>query len=413
MKHLHYSWVMVLLATCVLAITAIRFYAFGIFLVPLTTEFDWDRGALSAAPSMSWLVAGFLSLFTGRLSDRYGPQILVTISGLLTGISLLLMSQVSSLWQVYLIWGLLMGIGGACCYIPIISTIPRWFAQKRGTAIGITYTGFGLGAIISPPLTQWIISYYGWQQTFIVLGLITFIIFIPLAQFMKHSPQRMGLLPYGQSETIEDKQAPALATREFSLKEAIKSSRFWLFSSILLSFYFSMQVIIVHITPYAIDIRIPAIVAASTLSIIGGSSIISRLSIGPISDRIGSRKVLSACLVLATLALIWLIFSKEIWGFYIFAVVFGLAYGGVVPLETLITGELFGIGSLGIILASLGLFPALGGAIGAPLAGSIFDVTGSYRLAFLICVGFSVLAIILSLILLRSKVEETQYPMSQ
>jgi len=404
---------MVLIAACVLAITAIRFYAFGIFLVPLTTEFDWDRGALSAAPSMSWLIAGFLSILTGRLSDRYGPQILVTTSGLLTGIALLLMSQVSSLWQVYLIWGLLMGIGGACCYIPIISTIPRWFAQRRGTAIGITYTGFGLGAIISPPLTQWLISYYGWQQAFIVLGLITFIIFIPLAQFMKHSPQRMGLLPYGESETIEDKQAPALAAGEFSLKEAIKTGRFWLFSSILLCFFFCMQVITVHIAPYAIDIRIPAIVAASTLSIIGGSSIIGRLSIGPISDRIGSRKVLSACLTLATLALIWLLFAKGIWGFYIFAVLFGLAYGGVVPLETLITGELFGVGSLGIILASLELFPALGSASGAPLAGSIFDVTGSYRLAFLICVVLCMLAIILSLILLRSKVEEAQYPMSQ
>lgn len=403
LKHVHYGWVMVLTAACALGVQAIRFYAFGIFLVPLTTELNWDRGALSGAPALAWLIGGFLSVLTGRLSDKYGPRVLVTISGLLTGMAFLLMSQVSALWQVYLVWGLLMGLGGACIYIPVISTIPRWFAQRRGIAIGITYTGFGLGAIIAPPLAERLISSYGWQQAFVLLGLITLIIIIPLAQFMKHSPQRLGLMPYGESETIEDEQSSALAAGEFSLKEAIRTGRFWLFSSILVCFYYCLQVIIVHIAPHAIDIGIPGIVAASTLSIIGGSSIFGRLSIGFISDRIGSRRALTACLILAGLALVWLLFANVIWVFYIFAVVFGLAYGGIVPLETAVTAELFGVKSLGIILASLELLPAIGAASGAPLAGSIFDVTGSYSLAFLISTIISVLAIILSLILLRAK----------
>jgi len=406
LKQLHYSWVMVLTAACVLAITAIRFYAFGIFLIPLTTEFNWDRGAVSWAASIAWLISGFLSILTGRLSDKYGPRVLITINGLLTGIAFLLMSQVSTLWQVYVVWGLLMGIGGSCVYIPVISTIPRWFARRRGIAIGITYTGFGLGAIISPPLAQWLISSYGWQQAFILLGLITLITIIPLAQFMKHSPQRLGLMPYGESEPMKDEQPSALDAGEFSLRQALRTGRFWLFSSILLCFYYCLQVIIVHIAPYAIDIGIPAIVAASTLSIIGGSSIFGRLSAGLISDRIGSRKALTACLILAASALIWLLFAKGIWVFCIFAVLFGLAYGGVVTLETAVTTGLFGVRSLGIILASQGLLPAIGSASGAPLAGSIFDMTGSYSWGFLICVAFCGLAVILSLLLSRSKVGE-------
>jgi len=400
-ERLHYGWVMVLIALSVLATHALVMYTFGVFLKPLVTEFNWDRGALSGAYSMYMLLAGTFAIFAGRLSDKYGPRMLVTLSGLLTGIGFLALSQINSLWQVYLIWGLFLGIGGSCCYIPVMSTIPRWFVKKTGIAIGITVAGFGLGAVITPPLAQWLISAYGWRQAFIVLGLITFVIVIPLAQFMKHSPQRVGLKPYGEIGTLKDKQSQAAGGLSF--RQAIKTSRFLVWGSILFCFFFSVQVIVVHIVPHGIDIGISATVAASILSIIAGGSVIGRLSIGFISDRIGGRLALSACLTLVALALIWLLFAKEIWGLYIFAGVFGLAYGGIVLLETALTGELFGLKSLGMILGGVILFVTVGGALGAPLAGSIFDATGSYSLALLICVILVVLAIILSLILLKTK----------
>ena len=400
-ERLHYGWVMVLIALSVLATHALVMYTFGVFLKPLVTEFNWDRGALSGANSMYMLLAGPFAIFAGRLSDKYGPRMLVTLNGLLTGIGFLALSQINSLWQVYLIWGLFLGIGGSCCFIPVMSTIPRWFVKKTGIAIGITVAGFGLGAVITPPLTQWLISAYGWRQAFIVLGLITFVIVIPLAQFMKHSPQRVGLKPYGEIGTLKDKQSQAAGGLSF--RQAIKTSRFLVWGSIICCFFFSVQVIVVHIVPHGIDIGISATVAAGILSIIAGGSVIGRLSMGFIYDRIGSRKALSACLTLVALALIWLLFAKEIWGLYIFAGVLGLAYGGIVLLETALTGELFGLKSLGMILGGVILFGTVGGALGAPLAGSIFDATGSYSLALLICVILVVLAIILSLILLKTK----------
>ncbi len=403
LKHLDYGWVIVILAIFILAAHALAFYTFGIFLRPLTMEFNWDRGALSGAWSMAMLVSGGLAILAGRLSDKYGPRSLLTINGLLTGIGFLLMSQVSSLWQVYIIWGLIIGVGGSCCFVPITSTIPRWFAKRRGIAMGITVTGFGLGGMISPTLAQWLISAYGWQQAYIILGLITFIIIIPLAQFMKHSPQRIGLKPYGESGAIEDKQSLASAAEGLSFKQAIKTGRFWLFGLILFCSFFAIMVVIVHIAPYAVDIGISAIVAASILSIIPATSVIGRFSTGFICDRVGARRALTACLVMLTLALIWLLFAKEIWMLYAFAVVFGVAYGGIVPLEMLIPAELFGLSSLGMIVGGVMFCCTIGGALGAPLAGSIFDVTGSYHLAFLICVIIGALAIILSLILLKAK----------
>ena len=284
-----------------------------------------------------------------------------------------------------------------------MSTIPRWFARKRGIAVGITVTGIGLGGMISPLIIQWLISSYGWRQAFIILGLIISIIIIPLAQLMKHSPERIGLRPYGEDGTIEDRQSLA-SVGGLSLKQAIKTSHFWFFGSILFCFYFA-GAITTHIVPHAIDIGISAIVAASILSIIAGSGVISRFSIGFISDRIGARRVLTACLVMATLARIWPLFAKEIWMFYVFAVIFGIAHGGIMSLRPLISAELFGLGSLGMIFATIELCSLTGGALGAPLAGAIFDVTGSYSLAFLILVIMGALAVILSLILLKVRAD--------
>ncbi len=404
LKHLHYGWRMVIMSACITAIQGLASYTFGVFLKPLTAEFNWERGALSGALSVSVLLFGLFAILSGRLSDKYGPRILVTVGGLLVGIGFLLMSRISSLWQVYLIWGLFMGIGSGCCFVPIASTIPRWFTKKRGIAIGITGAGVGLGGIISPLLAQWLISTYDWRQSYLILGLITFIVVIPLAQFMKHSPQRVGLKPYGEDETIKDEHS--LVTGGIggsSITQAIKTSRFWVWGLVLSGFFFSIQATKVHIVPHAIDIGISPIIAASIVSIIAGCSVIGQLSAGFISDKVGGRLLLVAGLFLATLALVWLLFAREIWMFYVFAVMLGLAFGGIVVLQIIITSELFGLSSLGMIFGGLTLFITIGEALGVPLAGSIFDITGSYSLAFLISVIISALAIILSLMLLKAK----------
>ncbi len=403
LKRFHYGWAMVIMAACIMAVYALVFYTFGIFLVPLTAEFNWERGALSGAFSMFMLMSGLFSILSGRLSDKYGPRILVTLSGILIGIGLLLLSQINSLWQTYLIWGLFIGIGSSCFWAPIISTIPRWFTKKRGIAIGITIAGFGLGGIIAPPLVQWLISTYDWRQSYLFLGLITFLVVTPLAQFMKHSPQRVGLKPYGEEEITKDKSSLSTAEGDISITQVIKTSRFWVWGLILFGFFFSIQVTVVHIVPHTIDIGVSPIIAASIVSIIAGCSVIGQLSAGFISDKIGNRLLLIACLTPATLALIGLIFAREIWMFYVLAVMLGIAYGGIVLLQTVISAELFGLGSLGMILGSLILFATIGAALGPPLAGSIFDITGSYSLAFLISVIIMVVAIILCLVLLKTK----------
>ncbi len=403
MKHIHYGWVLVIIAIIILAIFTLTYITFGIFIVPLTTEFNWDRGALTGAFTMKTLVSAIIGVLAGRLSDKYGPRILVTISSLLLGIGFFLMSQVNSLWQVYLIWGLLMGIGGGFCYIPIASTIPKWFVKNKGLAMGLTSSGLGAGGLIAPLLAQWLISSYSWQQAFITFGVITLILMIPLAQFMKPSPERIGLSPYGEDSTIEDKRPLTSSTKGLSFNQAIRTTRFWIFGSTLFCIHFAIMAISVHIVPHAVDIGISAMVAASLLSIITVTSIIGRSLSGLISDRIGGRLTLTACFVTLTLIIMWLLFAQETWMLYLFAIIFGVAYGGVRPLEPVILTELFGLHSIGFILGCIMVIMQAGAALGPLLVGSIFDITGSYSLAFIICIVLAALAIILSLILLKAK----------
>jgi len=331
------------------------------------------------------------------------PDPIITIGGLLCGTAFLLLSLISALWHVYLILGILMGLGGTFCLIPVMPVIPRWFTKRRGIAIGIAMTGFGVGGIIAPLLTQWLIDAYDWRWSCIILGIITIVIIIPLAQFMKHSPQQAGLKPYGGDEITEDKQSPSSAIEGLSFSQAIRAREFWLFGLIQTCALFSLVTVTVHVVPHASDLGIPEVIAASILSFFAAISIVGRLVIGFISDRTGGKLVLTVCLSLTTLALIWLLFAKEIWMFYVFAAVFGLANGGFTTLLPVVSAELFGLVSLGVIIGGLGIFATLGEALGAPLSGTIFDISGSYRVAFLICIGLSTVAVILSSVLLKSK----------
>jgi len=399
LKRFHYGWIMVFSAAGILASHALIFYSFGIFLRPITEQFNWDRGALSAAVSIGMLVSGPFSIVVGRLSDRYGPRLLVTASAIISGLALLSMSQVSELWHVYVIYGVALSVGGSGCVVPVTTTIPRWFRKRRGTALGLTWTGIGLGGIIAPMLAQWLISSYDWPMAYIVIGSINLIVAAPLALTLKSNPQQMGLKPYG--DTSGQTGEADLISEGLPLRQAIRTGRFWIFSMVMFCFIFIIQVMMAHIAPHAVDVGISSTLAASIVSIWAAVSLIGRNTAGYVSDRFGPTRSIIFYLGVMALALVWLLFAEEVWMFYFFAVIYGVAYGGVVPLQTLVTGELFGLKYLGAVMATLMLIGSAGGALGAPLAGAMFDASGSYQVAFIICLALVILAIILSIILVR------------
>ena len=261
---------------------------------------------------------------------------------------------------------------------------------------GIAVSGLGLGTLIMPPIANWLISSYGWRHSYVVVGIATLALVILAAQVLRYDPRQVGQLPYGESE-IEEKGGSNVTG--FSLQEAMHTPQLWMLGATWLCFGLSLGTVLVHIVPHAIGLGISDASAALILALIGGLSAAGRVVMGIASDRIGNKPALIICFVFLSLALFWLLIARESWMFYLFAVVFGFGYGGTAALGTPLLAELFGLTSHGVLLGCMMICAEGGSAIGPVVAGHIFDVTGSYNLAFLIYAIIGVTGLILVLLL--------------
>ncbi|MBA7622473.1 L-lactate transporter [subsurface metagenome] len=370
---------------------------FGVSFEPILTEFGWTRAALSGAASLRIFIATLLGIAGGRLTDKFGPRSFTTACGLFLGLGFFLMSRISTVWQLYLVFGVIIGVGMSGLWVPIISTVSRWFVKRRVMMTGIVLSGVSLGSIIMPPLATWLITTYGWRTSYTIIGLIAMIIIISATQFVKRDPAQIGQLPDGGNRV---KAASLdLQARNLSLREAIHTRQFWTLSAVFGCLWFSSMAIIVHIVIHAIDLGIPATSAANILVIMGGAGIAGRILIGSLADRIGLKPALLMGFTLIVVSLLWLLVAKELWAFYLFAVIAGFGATGLAVLQPALTAGLFGLGSLSVIMGSVDFISTTLATPSAIVTGYIFDITGSYQLAFLICAGVSIIGLILSFLL--------------
>lgn len=268
---------------------------------------------------------------------------------------------------------------------------------------GFVVAGIGIGTIIFPPVANWLISSYGWRTSYIIIGIIALVFIILAAQFLRRDPRQIGQLPYGENEAREeDLNLPATG---FSVREAIGTGQFWMLFGTFFCLGFCLNTIMVHVVPHATELGISATIAAGILAIIGGLSIVGRIVVGSVADRMGNKLPLIIDFVLISGVLFWLVAAKELWMLYLFAIIFGFAYGGVVTLESPLVAELFGLSSHGAILGIAAFGFTVGGAIGPVLAGRLFDIMGSYQVDFLVCAVIAVIACILAFLLRPSSRE--------
>jgi len=398
-----YGYVVVMAAFFIMVLMWGVLFTFGVFFKPMLTDLGWTRAVTSGAFAVFWIIQGLLSIVMGRINDRFGPRIVITVCGFVLGLGYLLMSQTGTLWQLYLFYGVIIATGMSGTFVPIASTVARWFVKRRGMMTGIVVAGSGVGGLIAPPLANWLISIYDWRVSYIILGSIALVVVILFAQLLRRDPAQVGLMPYGGSkEEMELKGS----TKAFSLKEAASVRQFWLVFSMYLCLGFALFIILVHIAPHATDLGFSAATAANILAAAGGGGVIGRLLLGGAADRIGNRRVFIIGFVLMAAALLWLVPATETWTLYLFAIIFGFATGGCIMSESPLVAELFGLRSHGLILGVTSFGFCIGAAAGPFLAGYIFDVTGSYNVAFLACAVVSVVGLILSAILRPTKTNE-------
>ena len=380
------------------------FFTFGIFFKPMLADLGWTRAVTSGAFAVFWIIQGLLSIVVGIINDRLGPRLVITVCGLILGLGYILMSQTGTLWQLYLFYGVLIAAGMSGTFVPLVSTVARWFVKRRGVMTGIVVAGSAVGGLIAPPLANWLISIYDWRISYIILGSIALVVVVIAAQFLKRDPAQVGQMPYGASKEETGLKEDAKA---FSLREAAYRGQFWLVFSMLSCLGFALFVILVHIAPHATDLGFSAVTAANILAAAGGGSVIGRLLLGGAADRIGNRRVFIISFILMAASLLWLMPATGTWALYLFAIIFGFATGGGIMSESPLVAELFGLGSHGLILGVTSFGFCIGAAAGPFLAGYIFDVTGSYNMAFLVGAAVSVVGVILSAVLKPTKTNQS------
>jgi len=392
-----YGYVIVAASFLILTVVMGLIFNFGVFFKPFLDEFGWTRAEISGAYALLFTVYGLLGIFAGRLNDRLGPRIIMTVASVLLGLGYFLISKVSALWQLYLFYGVIIGIGTGGCFVPLASTVARWFVRRRGLMTGIVVSSIGVGSMIMPPIATQLISGYGWRTTYVIFGIVVLVVTMVAAQFLKRDPSQVGQLPDGESEATHE--SSALQTQGFSLRGTIRTSQFWMLCVMFFCFGYSMHAITVHIVVHATGLGFALADAAKILVVIGGLNIVGRLAVGIGYDRIGNKLGLIIVFALLSAAVLWLQFAREFWMLQLFAVAFGLATGGVIVLMSSVGADLFGLKSHGVILGIYTFLFSLGGAIGSVLSGRIFDITNSYQLAFWVFAALGIVGLVLSLLL--------------
>ena len=390
------GYTVVIAAFVVMMVAQGFFNSFGIVFNSLLDEFHWTRAATAGAFSLSMLFRGVGGIIMGGLTDRFGPRLVLTFCGVAIGLGFLLLSRVTELWHIYIFYGFLLGLGMSGVWVPLLSSIARWFDRRRALMSGIVVAGVGVGGLIVPPLLTRLISATDWRTAYWVQAAIVAGAVIVAAQFLKRNPDG-GAVP---AEELPPPETAMASGPGLTLRAALRTRQLWLvFITLLCSGYvvFSM---VVHLVPHAIDLGIPAEDAATLLAVMNGISLVGVLALaGFIGDRYGSRRVFLISLAMMLGALVLLVFATELWTLYLMVIVMGTALGAEGASESPLVARLFGLDSHGLIFGVVGIGFTGGTAIGPLVTGYLYDITGSYQTAFVVCAAVAAVAIVAVLLL--------------
>ena len=369
-------------------------FTYGVFFKEFQTEFGWSRALISGASSLAFLIMGAGGMVAGTLNDRIGPRIIMAVSGTSLGIGYILMSRMESPWQLYLLYGLFVGIGFSTHDVITLSTVTRWFVKRRGTMTGLVKVGTGAGQFIVPLIATALIAAFGWRDAYLIIGAVSLVVIVALAQLMKRDPQGIGLLPDGDSHYRRN-STYLTEVRSLPLRTAARTIQFWTICLAEFAIFFCLLTTIVHIVPHARDQGLPPVSAAAVLATIGAVSMLGRIVMGAANDRIGGKRSLSICFIILISSLVWLQMADNTWMLFFFAVIYGFAHGGLFTVMSPTVAELFGTGSHGLLFGTILFSGTIGGSVGPLLAGYVFDVTGSYRMAFIALTTLALIGLVL------------------
>ncbi|QND54788.1 MFS transporter (plasmid) [Phyllobacterium sp. 628] len=387
--NLSYRWVIVgagALMTCV-ALGAM--FSLAIFLEPMALSTHWSRAGISSAMTLNFLVMGLGGFFWGFISDRFGARPVVLIGAVLLGLALVLASRATSLIEFQLTYGILVGVAASAFFAPMIATTTGWFETNRSLAVSLVSAGMGVAPMTVSPFARWLILAYDWQTAMFVIGILSWILLIPAALLVRRPPI-----------STQDENAPdTIADRaDISLARVFRSKQFIVLGGTFFACCAAHSGPIFHMVSYATICGVGPMAAVSIYSVEGLAGLFGRLIYGTLADRLGVKRVLVAGLFIQAFAIATYVLVSRLEEFYALALIFGSAYGGVMPLYAVLAREYFGPRIIGTVFGAATMLSSIGMAFGPLVGGWIFDTSGSYAWLYLgsAAVGLGAVAIALA-----------------
>jgi len=378
--------------------------SFSVFYVPLLEEFQWNRGESAGVQSITLLAYTVLAPIVGGLIDRFGPRRVIVPGILVFSFGLVLSSYLDSLFEFYVFYGVVMGSGITCVgIVSYAAVLAHWFEKKRGLASGIALSGMGFGTFLFVPLSQYLISSYGWRFTFLVQGALALAVLLPLNfLWLRHKPHELGLFPDGRNTSPLEKDDIGIPRKEqggMPIKRILRAPSFWFLLAFPSLAVVGIYVVLVHNVRFLIDKGVSPMTAALIFAAAGGISSFFRIFWGHVSDRIGREKTYTLGMTSICLGALSLLFfdmmPDKVFAFS-FMIFFGVGWGVTAPMFMAAAADLFKGKVFGLVYGLVEGMIGVGAALGAWAGGFIFDVTGSYRSAF----GLAVLVFLFSCILM-------------
>jgi MFS family permease len=368
-RRLSYGWIVVGASALIVCIGMGALFSLAVFLKPMAEAMGWSRGAISSVALLNWIAMGVGSFCWGALSDRIGTRAVAAAGGLLLGLGLVLSSQVQALWQLYVTFGFMVGFAVGAFYAPLTSTATKWFTARRGLAVALVSSGIGVGILTIAPLARALTSLWDWRVALLVVGDLAWLIVVPVALVIREKPGETGAVPLG---------GLARAPRADSMRQVLAAPQFWAIALTHFACCAAHSGPIFHMVTHATDQGIGAMAAATALGVSGLASIAGRIGGGVLADRFGIKRTLLAGLGLQAAMIVLYLVVRDVGLFYGLSIVFGVAYGGVMPLYALITREYFGEKVMGAAYGGVFLVSTLGMGLGSYAGGWLYDRLGSY-----------------------------------
>jgi MFS family permease len=388
---LSYGWVIIAAGALMTCVGIGAMFSLAVYLQPMSVETGWSRAGISSAMTLDFLTMGVAGFGWGAASDRFGTRIVVLTGAALLGLGLVLASRATSLVEFQLVYGILVGLAAGAFYAPMIAAATTWFESNRSLAVSLVSAGMGVAPMTISPFARWLISTYDWRTAMMTIGIAAWTLLIPAALLVRRPP---AAATAGAASGLNVGAGGA----GMSVGQAFRSPQFAILALTFFGCCAAHSGPIFHMVSYAIGCGVPAMAAVSIYSLEGLSGLGGRLFLGLLADRLGAKPVLIAGLLVQSLAIATYLVVSRLGEFYALSVVFGTAYGGVMPLYAVLAREYFGQRIMGTVFGAAIMTSSLGMAFGPWIGGVVFDTFNGYSWLYIgsASVGLGAMAVALA-----------------